>query len=48
MAQKAMAYKKVELASLITHRLSLEKLEEGLKLMNDPAQTDKIKTVITI
>jgi len=48
MAQKAMAYKKVELASLITHRFPLEKLEEGLKLMNDPAQTDKIKTVITI
>ena len=48
MAQKAMANKKVELSSLVTHRFPLEQLEEGLKLMNDVSKTEKIKTVITI
>ena len=48
MAQKAMANRKVELASLITHRFPLAQLEEGLKLMKDPSKTDKIKTIITI
>ena len=48
MAQKAMAYKKVELSSLVTHRFPLAQLEDGLNLMNDPSKTDKIKTVITI
>jgi threonine dehydrogenase-like Zn-dependent dehydrogenase len=43
-----MAYKKVSLSSLVTHRFPLAQLEEGLKLKNDPSKTDKIKTIITI
>ena len=45
-AQSALKSGKLNVGSLITHTFKLEELIDGIKFMNDPAQPDKIKSVV--
>jgi len=45
-AQKALRNSIVKIETLISHKFSLEDLEKGLSLMNDPSKPDKIKSVV--
>jgi L-iditol 2-dehydrogenase len=47
-AQKAMREGFVKIETLISHTFTLENLEEGLQLMDDPLKPDKIKSVVVL
>ena len=46
-ALKMLDGRKVDAEKLITHRFSLEELEEGIRFMNDNGKPEKIKSIVT-